>query len=104
MGADRKVRDEDRRQARLLGGGFGKPSAGRDRYAAAMYFYQRGLLSERCLEVYRTCSVIDGEDPRPVLAALGLLAEVEAIERADPKGRSGDGKENLSSASKGRRR
>lgn len=72
---------EDARQADILTGAIGAPFSGRDRYAAAMYFYQRGLLSDRCLEVYRSCSIIDGENPKAALANLGLLHEVERIEK-----------------------
>jgi hypothetical protein len=56
--------------------------SGRTRYAAAMYFFQRGMISEECLEVYRICSRIDHEDPEPFLARIGLAQEVEALKSA----------------------
>lgn len=70
---------EDARQLALLNATLNEPSSGRTRYAAAVYFYQRGMISEDCLEVYRTCSVFDHEDPKPVLAQLGLLQEHERL-------------------------
>lgn len=64
--------NEDTRQLALLTAPTGVAGSGRVRYAAAMYFYQRRLLSAEALEVYRTCSPIDGEDPRATLRRLGL--------------------------------
>lgn len=81
MSAAYSVNKEDVRQAAMLMSRSVKRNAARDRYAAAMYFNQRGMLSDKTLEVYRTCAVIDGEDPRRTLKKLGLLTEVEAIER-----------------------
>lgn len=79
------IRAEDLRQLALLGSTFGEPMSGRARYAAAMYFYQRAMISAECLEVYRICSPIDHEDPGPFLARLGLAKEVEALKSADRK-------------------
>lgn len=76
------VSPADLRQLAWLHAAPGEPMSGRVRYAAAMHFYQRGWLSEASLEVYRTCSVIDHEDPKPVLAQLGLAGELEAIDGA----------------------
>lgn len=70
---------EDCRQLDLLGTPLDESMSGRARYAAAMYFYQRGMISAECLEVYRICSRIDHEDPEPFLASLGLAKEVEAL-------------------------
>jgi len=70
---------EDARQLELLDWRHGEPWSGRVRYAAAVYFYQRGMISEEFLEVYRTCSVIDHEDARPVLASIGLIREYEGL-------------------------
>jgi hypothetical protein len=72
-------RDEDLSQLVMLATPFDEPMSGRIRYAAAMYFYQRGMISAECLEVYRICSRLDHEDPRPFLARLGLAKEVEAL-------------------------
>ena len=41
--------------------------SGRTRYAAAMFFFQKGEMSAEVLEVYRICSRLDGEDPLDVL-------------------------------------
>ncbi len=71
--------EEDRHQLELLGTAFAEPMSGRVRYAAAMYFYQRGMISAECLEVYRICARLDHEDPGPFLARLGLAKEVEAL-------------------------
>jgi hypothetical protein len=55
--------DEDRHQANLLMTAPGPEGSGRIRYAAAMYFFQRGMLSEAALELFRISSAIDHEDP-----------------------------------------
>lgn len=41
--------------------------SGRARYAAAMYFYDRGEMDAATLEVYRYLARLDGEDPADVL-------------------------------------
>lgn len=71
--------EEDRHQLGLLGAPFDEPMSGRVRYAAAMYFYQRGMISAECLEVYRICARLDQEDPQPFLARLGLAREIESL-------------------------
>ena len=71
--------EEDRHQLGLLGTPFEEPMSGRVRYGAAMYFYQRGMISAECLEVYRICSRLDHEDPEPFLARLGLATEIETL-------------------------
>ncbi len=68
--------DEDDRQLALLTAPTDVPGSGRVRYAAAMYFYQRGMIGAATLEVYRTCSPLDREDPRVTLNRLGLLEDV----------------------------
>ena len=82
--------DEDAKQLALLTTPTGAPGSGRVRYAAAMYFYQEGRLGARALEVYRSCSPIDGEDPRATLERLGLteataLAGPDLIRATQPK-------------------
>ena len=52
----------------------GPHRSGRARYAAAMALYQAGQISAEALEVYRICSLLDGQDPAPLLAAAGLPA------------------------------
>ena len=63
---------EDEAQRVLLGEPIGVPESGLTRYAAAMYFYQRGSIGADTLEVYRMCSPFDGEDPRVVLRQYGF--------------------------------
>lgn len=67
--------DEDRRQIALLTTPVGQPGSGRVRYGAAMYFNRAGSLSDAALEVYRTCSPYDAEDPKALLRVRGLGAE-----------------------------
>jgi len=76
---------EDCSQLALLGTPLDEPMSGRTRYAAAMYFFQRGMISEECLEVYRICSRIDHEDPGPFLACIGLAQEIEALKSTGRK-------------------
>lgn len=60
--------DEERREHwRLIRTPPGIDWSGRARYAAAMYFYQKGEMSAEVLEVYRICSRLDSEDPLSVL-------------------------------------
>ena len=61
---------EDARQLGHLAMPLGQPGSGRVRYAAAMHFYNRGMLSADALEVYRILALIDAEDPGPLLARL----------------------------------
>ena len=55
---------EDELQAGLLATPVGLCGSGRVRYAAAMYFYQRRMISEDALEAYRACSKNDLLDPK----------------------------------------
>jgi hypothetical protein len=71
---------EDCRQMSLLDTPLQEHMSGRTRYAAAMYFYQRGMISAECLEVYRICSRLDHENPKPFLGSLGLANEIETLE------------------------
>lgn len=41
----------------------GAPGSGAARYAAAMHFFNLGLISADMLEIYRRCSKFDREDP-----------------------------------------
>jgi hypothetical protein len=61
---------EDHRQFADLSTPPGVPGSGRLRYAAAMHFYNRGMLEAEALEVYRILALIDAEDPAPLLARL----------------------------------
>ena len=64
--------EADRVQLALLNAPPGGEGSGRVRYAAAMYFRMRGLLSEEALEIYRTLARLDHEDPAPLLRKLGV--------------------------------
>ena len=68
--------DKDVYQLELLTTPTGLPASGRTRYAAAMYFFVRGMIGHEALEVYRICSPLDGEDPHILLASKGLAGEV----------------------------
>lgn len=50
-------------QSQFLLTTVGTPGSGAIRYAAAMYFFQNGQLSAEMLEIYRSCSKFDAEDP-----------------------------------------
>ncbi len=54
---------DDEMQMEYLKTPVGAPGSGNARYAAAMYFYKRGMLSAELLEVYRKCCKFDHEDP-----------------------------------------
>jgi hypothetical protein len=71
---------EDARQYALLTSRHTSPGSAASRYAAAMYFFGRGMIEAETLETYRTCSPIDHEDPRGLLAARGLLAGITVEE------------------------
>jgi hypothetical protein len=71
--------DEDRHQASLLMTAPGPEGSGRIRYAAAMYFFQRGMLSEAALELFRISSAIDHEDPLLSIKLHKLDSEISRI-------------------------
>ena len=50
----------------------GQSRSGRARYGAAMALYQSGGISAEALEIYRICSLLDGQDPAPLLAEANL--------------------------------
>jgi hypothetical protein len=49
----------------------GLPGSGRRRYAAAMWFYLHGVLSEDELETYRALAMDDRADPVTELRRIG---------------------------------
>ena len=59
--------DETRENWTLIRTPPGAEWSGRTRYAAAMFFFQKGEMNAEVLEVYRICSRLDGEDPLDVL-------------------------------------
>ena len=59
--------------------------SGRTRYAAAMFFFQKGEMCAEVLEVYRICSRLDGEDPLDVLQRWKIGADwVERVRQSGP--------------------
>lgn len=67
---------EDLRARADLHTALGQPGSGRLRYAAAMHFHRKGLISPEALEVYRICSPQDWEDPAALLASRGLSVDL----------------------------
>lgn len=67
----RQERD-DAAQLEQLRTPAGIAGSGRLRYAAAMYFFARGLMSDEELEVFRICSPLDHEHPGRLLRDRGL--------------------------------
>lgn len=59
-------------QWRLVNTPLGQEWSGRARYAAAMFFYQRGEMNAGTLEVYRICARLDREDPLPIIRDRGV--------------------------------
>jgi hypothetical protein len=66
----------------LLHTPLGLPGSGRVRYGAAMELFQRGLIGEAQLDVYREASPFDGRDPAQLLAERGLPAVPQAAATA----------------------
>jgi hypothetical protein len=66
------TQSEDDAQLAWLATPPGLPGSGRQRYAAAMYFHEKGVMPDPVLEIYRICSPRDHEDPAALLAARGL--------------------------------
>lgn len=78
--------EETRRNWQIVAMPPGAEWSGRARYAAAMYFYQRGEMAADVLEVYRICSRLDAEDPISVLRRWRIgadwIAKLEAFRNA----------------------
>lgn len=79
---DKPAMDEEtRRQMELVASPPGGEWSSRARYAAAMYFYQRGEMSADVLEVYRISSRLDAEDAIEVLRLWQIGADwIDRIE------------------------
>ncbi len=70
---------------RALNTPVGIKRSGRDRYAAAMYFYMCGEMDSDTLEVYRICAKLDDEDPVGVLEYMGIGAQwIQMMNSARP--------------------
>jgi hypothetical protein len=59
-------------QWQLVNTPLGQEWSGRTRYAAAMFFYQRGEMNAGTLEVYRICARLDWQDPLPIIRDRGV--------------------------------
>lgn len=81
------VDGEVERNLALLRTPLGEPWSGRARYAAAAFFYNRGVLPAEALEAYRILSRLDAEDPAGLLRQLGFVAAWAAPRRPDEDGR-----------------
>ncbi len=67
------INDDDRHYACLVSTST-QPGAAKARYAAAMHFYNSGMLDGDTLEIYRTLAKCDTELPNALLAASGKLS------------------------------
>ena len=74
---------ETARQWRLLTGKPGPFGSGAARYAAAMYFFDRGDMTVDMLEIYRCCSKQDQENPLD-LARYEGIAIPPSLQTDDP--------------------
>jgi hypothetical protein len=79
------MEDETRHNWEIITTPTGAEWSGRARYAAAMYFCQRGDMAPEVLEIYRICSRLDAEDPVSVLKRWKLgeawIARLEAFRK-----------------------
>ena len=64
--------EETRRNWEIIAAPPGPGWSGRARYAAAMFFCQRGEMAPEVLEVYRICSRLDAEDPLSIIRQRGI--------------------------------
>ncbi|MCB2136985.1 MAG: hypothetical protein KDE08_13730 [Rhodobacteraceae bacterium] len=76
---------KDQRALANLRATLGQQGSGRLRYAAAMHFNRKGLLSNEALEVFRICSPDDGEDPGGLLRDRGLTVPLLDVEVTSPE-------------------
>lgn len=60
----------------------GLPESGRRRYAAAMWFHARGMISPAALEVFRVLAPCDGDDPMLLLDRTDLPPPVKSSPEA----------------------
>lgn len=70
-----EVDSEIAEQWALINTPLGEDWSGRTRYAAAMFFYKRGLMDAPTLEVYRICSRLDHQDPLSIIRERGAGKE-----------------------------
>lgn len=72
---------EDHAQYQLLTGVSYAADAGQIRYAAAMYFYNRGMIGDKVLEIYRAHAKNPAADPVQALIAAKCDDQIELTER-----------------------
>jgi hypothetical protein len=72
---------EDREQYKLLNSRSSEMDGGQIRYAAAMYFYNRGMIGDKALEIYRSHAKDPNADPMKALAAANCQDQIELTER-----------------------
>ncbi len=58
--------------------------AGHVRYAAAMYFFNRGMINERALEIYRTIVKNPAANPLAALVAAQCQDQIELSKGGSP--------------------
>ena len=68
---------EDHEQYRFLTSASAAADGGQIRYAAAMYFYNRGMIGDKVLEIYRSHAKDPTTDPLKALAAANCLDQIE---------------------------
>lgn len=75
--------NEEEANWRLVTSPVGGRRSGRERYAAAMYFYSTGRIDAETLEIYRICAKLDNEDPIALMNGQGIGADwVELLDGA----------------------
>ncbi len=79
------LNSEDQLQYQLLNSTSAATDGGQVRYAAAMYFYNRGMIGEKALEVFRGLAKEPTADPRKVLAAAHCQDQIELKLPETPK-------------------
>jgi hypothetical protein len=71
--------DETARQLEFLLAPIGEPGSGAVRYAAAMHFYQKRMIGEDVLEIFRICAPNDMLDPIAELSRFGISNPVSTL-------------------------
>jgi hypothetical protein len=77
--------NQDLKQYRLLNSRSADADGGQVRYAAAMYFFNRGMIGDKALEIYRSHTNEPAADPLKALAAANCLDQIELAERETTK-------------------
>jgi predicted HTH transcriptional regulator len=71
--------EDDKMQLAYLHTPVGEPESGRVRYAAAMHFARRHMLSQQALEIFRIIAKEDNLHPRDELARRNLASELDQL-------------------------